>query len=95
MIGVTVIVGGALSDGHLFGDILGFSRALCMAIMMLIIRQHHETNVASGMPVGAALSAPGLAVRLADRYWHDRSAEAAAIRHHAIRSGPHIADDRR
>jgi drug/metabolite transporter (DMT)-like permease len=43
IVGVAIIVGGALTNGHLFGDILGFGMALCMAIMMLIIRQHHET----------------------------------------------------
>jgi drug/metabolite transporter (DMT)-like permease len=42
-LGQVIIVGGALIDGHLFGDILGFGMALCMAIMILIIRQHHET----------------------------------------------------
>jgi drug/metabolite transporter (DMT)-like permease len=36
VIGVVVIVGGALTEGHQFGDILGFGMALCMAIMMLI-----------------------------------------------------------
>ena len=43
LIGVTIMVGGAVADGHLFGDLLAFGMTLCMAIMMLIIRQHHET----------------------------------------------------
>jgi hypothetical protein len=40
--GVTIVVG-AVADGHLIGDILAFGMTLSMAIMMLIIRQHHET----------------------------------------------------
>jgi drug/metabolite transporter (DMT)-like permease len=55
MIGVTIIVGGALTDGHLFGDILGFGMALCMAIMMLIIRQHHETPMLPAACMSALL----------------------------------------
>jgi drug/metabolite transporter (DMT)-like permease len=43
MIGVTIMVGGAVAEGHLFGDLLAFGMTVCMAIMMLIIRQHHET----------------------------------------------------
>ena len=43
LVSVTIMVSGAPTDGHLFGDISGFGMALCMAIVMLIIRQHHET----------------------------------------------------
>jgi drug/metabolite transporter (DMT)-like permease len=52
-VGVTIMAGGAAADGHLFGDILAFGITLCMAIMMLIIRQHHE----SPMLPAACLSA--------------------------------------
>ena len=43
LFGVTIMVGGAVADRHLFGDVLAFGMTLCMAIMMLIVRQHHET----------------------------------------------------
>jgi len=37
LFGAIVMVGGAVTQGHLFGDLLAFGMALCMAIMMLII----------------------------------------------------------
>jgi drug/metabolite transporter (DMT)-like permease len=51
--GTIVMVGGALRAGHLFGDLLAFGMALCMAGMMLLIRRHRETPM---MPA-ACLSA--------------------------------------
>jgi drug/metabolite transporter (DMT)-like permease len=41
--GVSVMVGGATADGHLVGDMLAFGMAVCMAVMMLIIRHRAET----------------------------------------------------
>jgi drug/metabolite transporter (DMT)-like permease len=55
LIGVTIMVGGAVADGHLFGDVLAFGMTLCMAIMMLIIRQHHETPVLPAACLSALL----------------------------------------
>ena len=42
MTGVTIMVGGSVAEGNLFGDVFAFGMTLCMAVMMLIIRQHHE-----------------------------------------------------
>jgi drug/metabolite transporter (DMT)-like permease len=45
LIGVTIMVGGPGADGHLCGDVAAFGMTLCMAIMKLIIRRHHETSM--------------------------------------------------
>lgn len=55
MVGVTIMVGGAMADGHLFGDILAFGMTMCMAIMMLIIRRHHETPMLPAACISALL----------------------------------------
>jgi drug/metabolite transporter (DMT)-like permease len=52
MIGVCIMVNGAVAGGRLIGDLLAFGMTLLMA-MMLIIRQQHETP----MPPAACLSA--------------------------------------
>lgn len=43
LLGTMVMVGGSVREGHLFGDLLAFGMALCMAGMMLLIRRHRET----------------------------------------------------
>ena len=53
--GVGIMVGGAAGDGHLFGDFLAFSMAVLMAIMMLIIRRHHETPMLPAACLSALL----------------------------------------
>jgi drug/metabolite transporter (DMT)-like permease len=53
--GVAIMVGGAVADGHLFGDVLAFGMTLCMAIMMLIIREHHETPMLPAACLSALL----------------------------------------
>ena len=55
LFGVTIMVGGAVADGHLFGDVLAFGMTICMAIMMLIIRQHHETPMLPAACLSALL----------------------------------------
>jgi drug/metabolite transporter (DMT)-like permease len=55
VLGVSIMVGGAVTEGHLFGDILGFGMALCMAIMMLIIRDRHETPMLPAACLSALL----------------------------------------
>jgi drug/metabolite transporter (DMT)-like permease len=55
LFGVTIMVGGAVADGHLFGDVLAFGMTLCMAIMMLIIREHHETPMLPAACLSALL----------------------------------------
>src|SRR5882757_2231471 len=39
LLGVGIMVSGAITEGHLIGDLLAFGMTVCMAIMMLIIRQ--------------------------------------------------------
>jgi drug/metabolite transporter (DMT)-like permease len=53
--GVTIMVGGAVADGHLFGDLLAFGMTVCMAIMMLIIRRYHETPMLPAACLSALL----------------------------------------
>lgn len=42
-VGAVTMVGGAVAQGHLIGDLLALGMALCMACMMLIIRRHRAT----------------------------------------------------
>lgn len=53
LLGTTVMVGGAVREGHLAGDLLAFGMAVCMAGMMVIIRRHRATP----MMAAACLSA--------------------------------------
>lgn len=53
--GVSVMVGGATADGHLFGDVLAFGMAVCMAVMMLIIRHRAETPMLPAACLSALL----------------------------------------
>ena len=43
LLGVIVMVGGAVMEGHLFGDLLAFGMTMSMALMMIIIRRHRDT----------------------------------------------------
>jgi len=43
LVGAIVMVRGAVTEGHLIGDLLAFGMTLCMAVMMLIIRKHRAT----------------------------------------------------
>jgi drug/metabolite transporter (DMT)-like permease len=55
VIGVSIMVGGAIADGHLAGDLLAFGMTVCMAIMMLIIRHHHATPMLPAACLSALL----------------------------------------
>jgi drug/metabolite transporter (DMT)-like permease len=55
LLGVTIMVGGAISDGRLLGDILAFGMTVCMAIMMLIIREQHATPMLPAACLSALL----------------------------------------
>ena len=55
LIGTMVMVGGAVRDGHLAGDLLAFGMALCMAGMMVIIRRHRETPMLPAACLSALL----------------------------------------
>lgn len=56
LLGVIVMVGGAVTEGHLFGDVLAFGMTLCMAIMMVIIRKYRETPMLPAACLSAFLS---------------------------------------
>ena len=45
LFGAFVLVGGAVAQGHLVGDLLAVGTAFCMAIMMLIIRKYRATSM--------------------------------------------------
>ena len=82
------MVGGAVSDGHLFDDVLAFGMTLCMAIMMLIIRQHRATPMLPAACLSAAtVPTDGLAVRRTARRINARPAQAVPVRHNAVWSG--------
>ena len=53
LLGVAVMVGGAMAEGHLLGDLLAFCMAALMAVVMLILRERKDTD----MLPAAALSA--------------------------------------
>ena len=55
LLGVTIMVGGAVAEGHLIGDLLAFGMTVCMAIMMLIIRQQQQTSMLPAACLSALL----------------------------------------
>jgi drug/metabolite transporter (DMT)-like permease len=55
LLGVGMMVSGALAEGRLIGDLLAFGMALCMAIMMLIIRQQQQTSMLPAACLSALL----------------------------------------
>ena len=55
LLGVGVMVAGAVGDGRLLGDVLAFGMTVCAAIMMLIIRRHHETPMLPAACLSALL----------------------------------------
>ncbi|HEX2715340.1 MAG TPA: DMT family transporter, partial [Candidatus Acidoferrales bacterium] len=57
LVGVIVMVGGAVTEGHLLGDLLAFGVTLCMAVMMLIIREHRDTPMLPAACLSALLCA--------------------------------------
>jgi drug/metabolite transporter (DMT)-like permease len=55
LLGVSIMVGGAVVEGHLIGDLLAFGMTACMAIMMLIIRQQQQTSMLPAACLSALL----------------------------------------
>ncbi len=55
LLGVGIMVSGAAVEGHLIGDLLAFGMAFFMAIMMLIIRQQHQTPMLPAACLSALL----------------------------------------
>ena len=55
LLGTTVMVGGAVRQGHLFGDLLAFGMALCMAGMMVLIRRYRDTPMLPAACLSALL----------------------------------------
>jgi drug/metabolite transporter (DMT)-like permease len=45
LFGVSIMVGGAAIEGHVFGDVLAFGMTVCMAVVMLIIREHRQISM--------------------------------------------------
>jgi drug/metabolite transporter (DMT)-like permease len=55
MIGVSIMVNGAVAVGHLIGDLLAFGMTSLMAVMMLIIRRQHKTPMLPAACLSALL----------------------------------------
>ena len=53
--GTIVMVSGAAREGHLTGDLLALGMAVCMAVMMLIIRRHRATPMLPAASLSALL----------------------------------------
>jgi drug/metabolite transporter (DMT)-like permease len=49
------MMGGAAHDGRLFGDLLACGMALCMSVMMLIVRRHSDTPMVPAACLSAFL----------------------------------------
>lgn len=55
LLGVGVMVNGAVGEGHLIGDVLAFGAIICVAVMMLIIRQRPVTSMLPAACLSALL----------------------------------------
>jgi drug/metabolite transporter (DMT)-like permease len=55
LLGAIVMVGGAVTEGHLTGDLLAFGMTFCMAVMMLIIRKYRATPMLPASALSAFL----------------------------------------
>jgi drug/metabolite transporter (DMT)-like permease len=55
LLGVLVMVGGAVAEGHLTGDLLAFAMIVCVAVMMLILRRQHATPMLPAACLSALL----------------------------------------
>jgi drug/metabolite transporter (DMT)-like permease len=55
LLGVGIMVRGAVTQGHVIGDLLALGMAICMAIMMLILRQQRQTRMLPAACLSALL----------------------------------------
>jgi drug/metabolite transporter (DMT)-like permease len=55
LVGIGIMVGGAVVEGHLAGDLLAFGMTVCMAVMMLILRRHRDTPMLPAACLSALL----------------------------------------
>jgi drug/metabolite transporter (DMT)-like permease len=55
LLGVSLMVGGAAAEGHLFGDVLAFAMTVCVAVMTLIIRRQRHTPMLPAACLSALL----------------------------------------
>jgi drug/metabolite transporter (DMT)-like permease len=55
LIGVAIMMSGAVAEGHLSGDLLAFGMVLCMSVMMLIIRDQQQTSMLPAVCLSALL----------------------------------------
>jgi drug/metabolite transporter (DMT)-like permease len=70
--GVVVMVGGAVAQGHILGDVLACGMTICMAVLMVIIRKYRDTP----MLPASCLSAFGCSLLV----WPLASPAAAGLR---------------
>jgi drug/metabolite transporter (DMT)-like permease len=55
LIGISVMVGGAVAEGHVIGDLLALGMTVCMAVMMLVLRRWRETPMLPAACLSALL----------------------------------------
>lgn len=55
LLGVGIMMSGAATGGRLFGDLLAFGMTACMAVVLLIIRRHHEIGMLPATCLSALL----------------------------------------
>jgi drug/metabolite transporter (DMT)-like permease len=56
VVGTTVMVRGAVTEGHVIGDLLACGGTLCFSVMMLVIRKHRATPMIPAACLSAFLS---------------------------------------
>ena len=55
VVGISIMAGGAVGEGHLTGDLLAFGMTVCMAVMLLILRHRRETPMLPAACLSALL----------------------------------------
>ena len=55
LLGVGIMMSGAITGGRLFGDLLACGMTVCMAVVLLIIRRHHEIGMLPATCLSALL----------------------------------------
>ena len=55
LVGVGIMMSGGMTGGRLFGDLLAFGMTACMAVVLLIIRRHHDIGMLPATCLSALL----------------------------------------
>src|ERR1019366_7877755 len=55
VVGISIMAGGAVGEGHLTGDLLAFGMTVCLAVMLLILRHRRETPMLPAACLSALL----------------------------------------